>query len=85
MGIKDLSSFSLSFLSLFHTVPKKAEYAVLQAEYTLDFLAWCIDPFYFLLKKAWGKEPIPCTTPLPIYPQVWWDPGPSHKNKADFP
>lgn len=39
----------------FFTVPKNAEFAVLQAEYTLDFLMWCIDPFYFLLEDM-GKR-----------------------------
>lgn len=41
MAIKYFSSSSLSFLSLFHPVPKQAVFAALQAEYTLCFFIWC--------------------------------------------
>lgn len=58
MGIKYFSSsFSLSFLSLFHPVPKKAVFAALQAEYTLNFFIWCRSrSFLFSTKQDMEKR-----------------------------
>jgi len=82
MGIK---YFSLSFLSLFHPVPKKAVFAALQAEYTLDCFIWCrYRSFLFSTKQDVEKR----TNSPHIYlyiPQPWWDPRVSHKNKRRLP